>query len=122
MNEKRFLIGDKACELMTSVLDITTSKSHYPVRFRRLSDRLQECAIDIYCFSEDANGVKTDTQKRVEARYDLQTKVISCCNKFQKLAEYSLHAKLIGGTTCDKWSSLATDIKYMTLAARSKLT
>lgn len=107
--------------MMTSVLDITTSKSHYPVRFRRLSDKLQESALDIYCLSEDANGIKTDTQKRKDTRFDLQTSVISCCNKFQKLAEYSLHAKLISESTSDLWSSLATDIKYMTLAARSKL-
>lgn len=121
MPEKRFIIGEKASELMTSVLDITTSKSHYPVRFRRLSDKLQGCAIDIYCLSEDANSIKTDTQKRKDARFDMQTSVISCCNKFLKLAEYSLHAKLISEATCDSWSSLVADIKYMTLSARSKL-
>lgn len=120
MAEYVFGIGDKSKDLLNRVLDATTNRKKYPVKFRPLIDRLQEIVLDIHCFALDANSIKADTQKRKDCRYDLQTQVVSCCDKFLSLTEYSLHAKLISASTCDTWSGLATDIKYMTLSWRSK--
>jgi len=120
MSQQIFSIGIKAKELMFKVLDATTCRNKYPVRFRRLSDILQSTAMDIYCHSTDANVIKADTPQRKTARFDLQTSVISSCDKFLSLAEYSYHAKLISENTCEKWTGLASDIKYMTLSWRNK--
>ena len=115
-----FVIGDKAKELMTNILDITTSRNHYPVRYKRVSDKLQECALNIYCFANDANGIVANSQTRKDRKYDLQTDVVTNCDKLLAFIEYSLYAHLIGGTTCEKWIGLVKDIKYMTLSWRSK--
>lgn len=41
-DEIKFEIGNKAEQLVFNVFDITTNRNHYPVKFRRLSDKLQE--------------------------------------------------------------------------------
>lgn len=118
MAELKFEIGNKAEQLYFSVFDITTNRNHYPVKFRRLSDRLQECALDIYSDLLDANAFKADTVAHNIKRKDLQTGAIAKCNKFLSLVKYSLHAKLVSCATAEKWTDLAHDIKFMTLAWR----
>ena len=118
MSELTFDIGTKAEQLYFSVFDITTNRSHYPVKYRRLSDRLQECALDIYSDLMDANSFKTDSPQHISKRKDLQTGAVAKCNKFLSLVKYSVHAKLISYATAEKWTSLAHDIKFMTLAWR----
>lgn len=120
MNVKSFVIGDKSKELLTKVFDLTTSRNHYPVKFRRLSDRLQEYALNIHANVVDANSIKADTQNRKENRYDIQTSAISNCDKFMALVEYSLHSNLLSGKTSEELTRLAMDVKYMTLSWRSK--
>lgn len=121
MDETKFEIGNKAERLYFEVFDTTTNRKHYPVKFRRLADKLQECVLDIYCDLIDANSFKTDTPQHKAARYDLQTKAITHCNKFLSLTRYSLHAKLISFATSEKWTELAHDIKFMSLAWRKNV-
>jgi len=120
LSDRTFAIGDKAKELMTSVFDMTTSRNHYPVKFKRLSDKLQECALNIHSCATDANGIVANSPSRKDRKYDLQTSVVSNCDKLMSYIEYSLHAKLISGATCEKWTGLVKDIKFMTLSWRSK--
>ena len=122
MAEKTFNIGIKAEALFASVFDATTSRNHYPVRFKRLADRMQDCVSNIYCDAIDANEMPINTQSRKDAKFDLQTRVISNCKKMLMLSKYSLEKKMISGATCELWTGLIMDIKYMTLAWRSKNT
>lgn len=116
----KFDIGDKAEKLYFSVFDLTTNRSHYPVKFRRMADRLQEYALDIHSDLLDANSYTQDTPMHKQARFDLKTSAITKCNKFLSLTKYSLHAHLISAATSEEWTNLAHDIKYMTLAWRKK--
>jgi len=114
----KFEIGNKTEKLFFSVFDITTNRSHYPVKFRRLADRLQEYALDIHSNVLDANAFKADTPQHKAKRYELQTSAITKCNKFLSLTKYSLHAQLISFATSEEWTNLVHDIKYMALAWR----
>lgn len=114
----RFEIGDKSEKLYFSIFDLTTNRSHYPVKFRRMADKLQEYALDIHSNLLDANSYPTDSYKHKRERYDLQTKAITNCNKILSLIKYSLHAQLISAATSEEWTNLVHDIKYMTLAWR----
>ena len=118
MAEPVFEIGVKAEELYFDVLDKTTSRDHYPVRFRRLSDKIQELALDIYCGAVDANAIRTVTQTGREKAYEEKTLVISGCNKLLSLTKYSMRKNLISAATGEKWTSLIHDVKYMSLAWR----
>ena len=116
--EKVFELGNKAEKLYFNVLDITTNRKHYPNKFRRLSDKLQEYALDIYGDIMDANSFKSDTPQHRMKRFDLQTSAITKCNKFLSLVKYSLHAQLISFATSEEWTNLTHDIKFTTLAWR----
>lgn len=123
MGEKyNFEIGNKAEQLYFSVFDLTTNRQHYPVKYRRLADKLQEYALEIYSDVLDANSFKTDTVLHKQKKYDLQTHAISTCVKFLSLTKYSINAHLISMATGEKWTSLVHDIKYMSLAWRKSLT
>lgn len=114
----KFEIGVKSEKLYFSVFDLTTNRNHYPVKYRRLADRLQEYALDIHSDILDANAYKTDLPQQRAKRYELQTSAITKCNKFLSLVKYSLQANLISAATCEKWTGLAHDIKFMALAWR----
>ena len=114
----RFKIGDKAEKLYFTVFDLTTNRKNYPIKFRRLADKLQEYALDIHSDVIDANSFKADSATHKQKRYDLQTSAITKCNKFASLIKYSLHAHLISAATSEKWTNLVHDIKYMTLSWR----
>ena len=76
--------------------------------------------MNIYCLAIDANNIQMNTQYRKEKKYDLQTGVISNCDKILALIEYSFRKNMISGSTCESWTALVRDIKYMTIAWRSK--
>lgn len=116
--ELKFEIGNKAEKLYFDVFDITTNRKSYPVKHRRIADKLQETVLNIYCHLLDANSIKADTAQRKEKRFDVQTAAITECNKFLSLAKYSLHAGLISAATCERWADFAHDVKFMTLAWR----
>lgn len=117
-DKNKFEIGEKSEKLYFSVFDITTNRKGYPVKFRRLADKLQEYALDIHSDILDANSIKPDTEAHQISKYDLQTSTVAKCNKFLSLTKYSLYAHLISTATSEKWTNLVHDIKYMTLAWR----
>lgn len=118
--ETKFLIGEKAEILYTEVFDLTTNRQHYPVKFRRLADKLQEYVLDIHSDIMDANSYPTDTSNHKQKRYDLQTSAITKCNKLASLVKYSLHAHLISFSTSEKLITLMHDVKFMALAWRKQ--
>ena len=118
MPETTFEIAGKSEALYFSIFDITTNRSHYPVKFQRLATRLQEYALDIHSEILDANGYRADTPQHKAKRFELQTSAITKCNKLASLVKYSLHANLISYATSETWIGLIHDIKNMTLAWR----
>lgn len=118
--ESKFEIANKAERLYFSIIDITTCRQHYPVRFRRIADKLQECSISIYCNIIDANSYTTELYEQKRKKWDCQTQAINECNKLLSLIKYSLHANLISAATSEKWTSAVCDVKYMTLHWREK--
>jgi len=115
-DESRFEIGNKAEQLYFSVFDLTTNRSHYPTKFRRMADELQKCALTIHDNLLSANSIKPDTLQRKTKRYDLQIEAVAQCNRVLSLAKYSMHKNLISSATGEQWTELAHDIKFMTLA------
>lgn len=116
--EVRFEIGNKAEQLYFGVFDVTTNRKHYPIKFRKLADYMQTCALDIHNGVISANSIKTDSAQHKVRKYDLQTQVIADCNKFLSLIKYSTHAGLISFATSETWTGLAHDVKFMTIAWR----
>jgi hypothetical protein len=116
--EVKFDIGDKAKQLMFKVFDSTTDKAHYPSKFRCLAGKLQEYVLNIHSNVLDANSFRSDSPEHKSKRFDLQTEAITNVNKFLDLTDYSFSRNRISAATCEEWTGLAHDIKFMTLAWR----
>lgn len=117
-NNKTFLIGQKAEALFNSVFDLTTSRQHYPVKFRRLADKMQEYALEIHSQVIDANSFPKDTPAHITARFDAATRAIAHCDKLFSLIKYSLSKQMISAASCEELSGLCHDVKYMSLSWR----
>lgn len=117
-DDNRFLIGDKAEKLYFDILDKTTNRKKYPVKFRRVADKLQEVSINIYTSVVGANEITPNSESRKQYRFDFQTEAVASCKILNSLIKYCLHSKLISSATAEKWSNAATEVKKMTLAWR----
>jgi len=118
MSRDDFEIGNKAAELIQHTITITSNKKRYPPKYRMLIERIQRLSLDIYEFVIDAN--RTDFKNFRAERQQLQTKAITSCDKMSKLCELSINLNLIGSDTLHDWQKKISDVKYMTIAWRSK--
>lgn len=66
----------------------------------------------------NANRLKMDSAKT--EREELQTKAISCCDQLSCYIELAMNLGLIGSDTVMQWQKQVNDVKYMTIAWRSK--
>ena len=103
---------------MEYTMTITSNRKRYPVKHLTLVKRIQNCCMDIYEYLLDANRLKLDTSK--SERQELQTKAISCSDKLSCYVELSMKLKLIGSDTVEYWQKQINDVKYMSIAWRSK--
>lgn len=99
-------------------MSITSNKKRYPAKYKILIERIQKMSLDIYEFVIDAN--RTDLNNFKIERQRLQTKAITSCDKMSKLCELSIDLNLIGSDTLYNWQKKISDVKYMTIAWRSK--
>lgn len=107
----------KAKELMQYTLTVTSNKKRYPSKYMSLIRRIQEVCMDIYEFLMEANRTSLN---EMDVRNMLQTRAITACDKLSCYAEISLNLSLIGTDTADFWEGKIGDVKYMTIAWRSK--
>lgn len=108
----------KAVELMEHSFSVTSNRKRYPVKYIQLIKRIQNLSMDIYEYIFDANKLDVNTEK-VE-RLRLQTKAISSCDKLSKFVEMSMKLNLIGTDIVSKWQGKIEDVKYLTIAWRTK--
>lgn len=97
---------------------ITSNKKRYPVKYKILVSRIQNECMDIYSYLMDANRLQLSTSKN--ERLEMQTKAITSCDKLSCYAELSMNLNLVGTNTISNWQKMICDVKYMTIAWRSK--
>lgn len=108
----------KTIDLMQYTLTITSNRKRYPVKHLILIRRIQERCMDIYENLLNANRLHVVNFK--QERLNLQTKAISCCDQLSCYVEISMKMNLIGMKTVEYWQKQIEDVKYMTIAWRSK--
>jgi hypothetical protein len=108
----------KAINLMEYTITITSNRKRYPVKHLTLVKRIQSRCMDIYEHLLNANRLNLETSK--SERLELQTKAISCCDQLSCYIELSMKLNLVGTDTVSYWQKQIDDIKYMTIAWRSK--
>lgn len=118
MAEQKLDVIVKSIKLMEYTMTITSNRKRYPVKYIQLIKRIQNKSMDIYEFLMEANRLSIDTSKM--ERLELQTKVITSCDKLSCFVEMSMNLNLIGSNNAENWQKQISDIKYMTIAWREK--
>lgn len=67
-----------------------------------------------------ANRLQLQLKTEKEERLKLQTEAITLCDELSCFVQISMDLNLIGNETVEYWQKKISDIKYMTIAWRSK--
>ena len=109
----------KAKELAVHSFRLTSNCNRYPKKFRHsLADRIQNRSMDIYETLMEANRINNVTHKR--ERCEAITRAITFCDQLLFCIELSINLDLISHSSADYWSKMVLDVKYMSIAWRSK--
>ena len=102
----------KCKDLIKHTFTITNSTERFPKKYRfTLVNRIQDKAVDIYECALEAQEFKE--------RQRLQAKAMTYCKELLFFIELSHEQGFISTSSCEYWSKLALDVKYM-LAAWKK--
>lgn len=115
-NELKVIIKSK--ELAVHTIKITSNCNKFPKKYRfTLCDRTQNKSMNIYELLLEANRTRL-TNKTL--RNDLQTRAILNCDELLFYIELCLQLNIIQSNSAEYWSNLVSDIKFMTIAWRTK--
>lgn len=74
----------------------------------------------IYKKLMNANRMQLKSDDEKQKRIRLQTDAITLCDELSCFIQLSMDLNLIGSNTVEFWQKKISDIKYMTIAWRSK--
>ena len=109
----------KAKELAVHSFKLTSNCNRYPKKYRHsLVDKIQIKSIDIFETLMEANRTSNITDKR--NRCEQITKAITYCDELLFLIELSMELELLADNSAAYWSKMVSDVKYMSIAWRTK--
>ncbi len=109
----------KAKELAVHSFKLTSNCNRYPKKYRHsLVDKIQIKSIDIFEALLEANRISNITDKRI--RCETITKAITYCDELLFLIELSMELGLLVDSSAAYWSKMVSDVKYMSIAWRTK--
>lgn len=116
-NDLKVLV--KAKELAVHSFKLTSNCNRYPKKYRHsLVDRIQLKSLDIYETLTEANRINNVTHKR--ERCEMITKAITYCDELLFYIELSMELNLLNDKSTEYWSKMVSDVKYMSIAWRTK--
>ena len=117
---KPFEVISKSIDLMRYTIQITSNHKRYPRKFIILIQKIQSTCLDIYDSLMRANRLQLQLNNEKEERLKLQTEAVTLCDELSCYVQISMDLNLIGSDTVENWQKKISDIKYMTIAWRSK--
>ncbi len=109
----------KAKELAVHTFKLTSNCNRYPKKYRHsLVDRMQIKSLDIYDALFEANRINNTTHKR--ERCETITRAVTLCDELLFYIELSMSLGLLTDNSAEYWSKMVRDVKYMSIAWRSK--
>lgn len=110
----------KSIDLMKYTIQITSNHKRYPKKFLILIQKIQSACLEIYDALMRANRLQLQLNTEKSERLKLQTEAITLCDELSCFIQLSMDLNLIGSDTVEYWQKKISDIKYMTIAWRSK--
>lgn len=109
----------KAKELAVHSFKLTSNCNRYPKKYRHsLVDRIQIKSLEIYEMLFEANRINNRIQK--QERCETITKAITLCDELLFYIELSMNLGLLNDKSAAYWSKMVQDVKYMSIAWRTK--
>lgn len=105
---------------MRYTLQITSNHKRYPKKLLVLVNKIQNTCLEIYDYLMRANRLQLQLNIEKEERLKLQTEAITLCDELSCYIQISMDLNLIGSETVELWQKKISDIKYMTIAWRSR--
>lgn len=99
---------------------VTSNRKRYPNKFIILIQEMQKTSMSIYTNLMKANRLQLQLNIEKEERLRLQTEAITLCDELSCLVQLSMELNLIGSNTVEFWQNKISNIKYMTIAWRTK--
>ena len=119
MSDTDLKIIAKAKELAVHSFKLTSNCNRYPKKYRHsLVDRIQLKSLDLHDALLEANRISNVTNKR--ERCDMITKAVTICDEMLFYIELSMMLALLTDKSAEYWSQMVRDVKYMSLAWRTK--
>ena len=119
MAENDLKVIVKAKELAVHSFKLTSNCNRYPKKYRHsLVDRIQIKSLDIYDTLLEANRINNVTHKR--ERCEMITRAVTICDQLLFYIELSMLLQLLTDKSAEYWSQMVRDVKYMSLAWRTK--
>lgn len=119
MAENDLKVIVKAKELAVHSFKLTSNCDRYPKKYRHsLVDRIQIKSLDIHDKLLEANRINNVTHKW--QRCEAITRAITLCDELLFYIELSMSLELLKDNSAAYWSKLVQDVKYMSIAWRSK--
>lgn len=119
MAENDLKVIVKAKELSTHSFRLTSNINRYPKKYRHsLGDRIQLRSLDIYDALLEANRINNVACKNL--RCEKITRAITYCDELLFYIELSMELTDQTKESIQYWSKLASDVKYMAIAWRTK--
>lgn len=110
----------KCKDLIKHTFTIINSTERFPKKYRfTLVNRIQDKTVDIYECALEANELNLLDAQEFKERQRLQAKAMTYCKELLFFIELSHEQGFISTSSCEYWSKLVLDVKYM-LAAWKK--
>lgn len=111
----------KAKDLVKHTFTITNSTTRYPKKYRfTLVNRIQDRATDIFECLIEANELNLNDREEFKERQRLQALALTYCKELLFFIELSFEMEFIAASSCEYWSRLALDVKYMATAWKKR--
>lgn len=112
---------DRMRDYRRHTFTITNSTERYPKKYRfTLVNRIQEKAVDIYEMTLEANELDLRQADEHRQRQRLQAKALTYCKELLFFIELSQEMSFISMKSCEYWSKLALEVKYMIAAWKKR--
>ena len=114
MAENDLKVIQKAKELATHTLKVTSNANRYPKKYRfSLVDKMQNKSMEIFEMLFEAN--RTDIKNYKRDRLEMQTKAITYCDELLFYIEMSHDLEIINIDSVEHWSKMVSDVKHMAI-------
>lgn len=119
MSDTDLKVIAKAKELAVHSFKLTSNCNRYPKKYRHsLVDRIQLKSLDLHDALLEANRISNVINKR--ERCDMITKAVTICDEMLFYIELSMMLALLTDKSAEYWSQMVRDVKYMSLAWRTR--